>query len=974
MSRWDHRYLGDERFPPTLSAFEIEHFFTLGEDERALVRERRGPLNRLALALHIGFLKMTGGTLNSVEIIPAAVLDHLGRQLACPPPRIASIRAFYRRRRTLFDHQATALQALGRAELTPHAERGLVAYLRREAAAVFDQAELMARARAWLVEHRYLLRRERDIKRLANAARRHHEQALFRTIAAAVRSERESWLPCLLAPLDGTAMSHLEWLGVMPSGRSAESLEEQIAKVAFLKEVGADRLTLPDLPLAGLLHFARRMTTRKPAALRRLKDPHRTIELACFLRVTLLRLTDASLTLLDHRIAAMWRDAKERAEAARVSRLRRFRQLLGDLAGLVDDEALGAADLRARLRGLIAPFEPERRNTQVAATRQELARKSRDLARLLTAARSIPLAVPVDHRLATALATLDALAASSATTLPIGSSQPFGPSWRDLIDQHDRGAALGCFRAATVVALKRALRNRSVSVDHSLSHQAPEDKLVPSKLWQRDRARFIRDLNLPASAEKYLQRLEAGLTAGLAALAEAAEGGAVVIDRGELRLPRRKPVLEDPRVEPARQALMRAVGDAQLPDVLIEVDTLTRFSGILLKPPARSEQELVTLYTALLGLGCGLSANELVRMVPALAADSVGQMMLKIETDGRLRSANDAVLRFMRDHRIAALWGCGLFASADMMSLEATRYLWSARLDPRRRTYAVGTYAHVLDQWGILYDQPIVLNRRQAGPAIEGALRQRQVDRLERVAVDTHGFTHFAMALAKLVGFDLCPRLAKLKRRKLYLPKGLEVPEILRPLVAETVSRRAIGKGWDGLLRLGTSVKHGWCSATEALDRFGSAARGDPVHASGDALGKLLRTLHLCDYLSNPAFRTEILDLLRQGEAVHSLQRTIHHGLVTAKRGRTAEQLDAISGSLSLLANIVMAWNTHRLQGQVDRASADYPDAVVSRITPIGHKHINLRGVMTFDLTRHGPSLLGRSTVASRDHAAGARS
>ena len=161
--------------------------------------------------------------------------------------------------------------------------------------------------------------------------------------------------------------------------------------------------------------------------------------------------------------------------------------------------------------------------------------------------------------------------------------------------------------------------------------------------------------------------------------------------------------------------------------------------------------------------------------------------MSKIEADSRLRAANDAVLCFMREHRIAALWGRGLFASADMMSLEATRYLWSARLDPRRRTYAVGTYTHVLDQWGILYDQPIVLNRRQAGPAIEGALRQRQVDQLERVAVDTHGFTHFAMALAKIVGFDLCPRLARLKHRKLYLPKGLEVPPILRPIVAETV-------------------------------------------------------------------------------------------------------------------------------------------------------------------------------------------
>ena len=173
----------------------------------------------------------------------------------------------------------------------------------------------------------------------------------------------------------------------------------------------------------------------------------------------------------------------------------------------------------------------------------------------------------------------------------------------------------------------------------------------------------------------------------------------------------------------------------------------------------------------------------------------------------------------MRGHRIADLWGRGLFASADMMSLEATRYLWAARLDPRRRTYAVGTYAHVLDQWGILYDQPIVLNRRQAGPAIEGALRQQHVDRIERVAVDTHGFTHFAMALAKLLGFDLCPRLAKLKRRKLYLPRGLDVPEVLWPCVAETVSRRAIARGWEGLLRLAASVKHGWYPATEALDR-----------------------------------------------------------------------------------------------------------------------------------------------------------
>ena len=130
-----------------------------------------------------------------------------------------------------------------------------------------------------------------------------------------------------------------------------------------------------------------------------------------------------------------------------------------------------------------------------------------------------------------------ALAPPAGAALPVADSQPFGASWQSLIEQPDRAAALGCFRAATLMALKRALRNRSVSVAHSLSYRAPEDKLIPLKLWQRNRGHFIRDLNLPASPEQYLQRLEAGLTAGLAGLAEAVEAGTVAIDADELGYP-----------------------------------------------------------------------------------------------------------------------------------------------------------------------------------------------------------------------------------------------------------------------------------------------------------------------------------------------------------------------------------------------------------------------------------------------------
>ena len=53
-----------------------------------------------------------------------------------------------------------------------------------------------------------------------------------------------------------------------------------------------------------------------------------------------------------------------------------------------------------------------------------------------------------------------------------------------------------------------------------------------------------------------------------------------------------------------------------------------------------------------------------------------------------------------------------------------------------------------------------------------------------------------------------------------------------------------------------------------------------------------------------------------------------------------------------------MAWNTHRLQAVIDQAPSDYPDEAVSRSVPVGHKHINMRGILTFDLSGYRSSLL----------------
>ena len=366
-------------------------------------------------------------------------------------------------------------------------------------------------------------------------------------------------------------------------------------------------------------------------------------------------------------------------------------------------------------------------------------------------------------------------------------------------------------------------------------------------------------------------------------------------------------------------------------------------------------------------MGSDLTAADMARMTLDIEADAVGEMMRRIEGNDRLPAANRLVLDHFRTLPVTRLWGGGVQASADMMSLDATRHLWTARLDPRRRTPAVGTYTHVLDQWAILHNQAVVLNRRQAGVAIEGALRHEAVD-LHRVAVDTHGHTHFGMALANLVGFDLTPRLAGMNKRKLYLPRGLDVPASLQPIVSETVSTRAIARGWDSLLRIAASTKSGWCSAPFILDRFGTAARGDEAFQAGDAFGRLLLTRFLGAYLGNPAFRKINDALLSQGESVHTLQRAIYSGPIGAKNGRTPEQMAAISSSLTLLTNVVMTWNATRIGEVRARTPEIFPDHHLMHIAPNAHEHINTKGVITINVSPHRGRLLvgGRPPTAIR--------
>jgi hypothetical protein len=286
--------------------------------------------------------------------------------------------------------------------------------------------------------------------------------------------------------------------------------------------------------------------------------------------------------------------------------------------------------------------------------------------------------------------------------------------------------------------LRRALRNGSVWIEYSLAFRSRETLFIPQRQWEESRRAHYRRLSLPTEPGAFLEPLAERAQAAVQAVAQSATEGILRVD-DELHLTPLAALEEDPKLAKLRTALDKRAGEAQLPELILAVDAQVRFSWIMLGREPRSTRELLMVHAGILAHGTALSAAETARMIPQLSPASVRQAMKWASDERRLSEACGAVLTFMHRHSISATWGRSDLASADMMSLETNKRVFLARNDPRRKTASIGIYTHVRDRWGISYAQPILLNERQAGAAIEGVIRDERLE-TSLLAVDTHGY------------------------------------------------------------------------------------------------------------------------------------------------------------------------------------------------------------------------------------------
>lgn len=272
MQSWHTTYLGLRELPREISPFELQAFFTYSRPERELINARRGDTHKLGLALHIGFLRLSGRLLDAVHIVPATLWRHLGEELGVAAPELASLRALYGRGRTLFDHQQLACDVMGFRWMSEHQRRALVRALRDEVARCADRDQLLVFARRWLYQNQLLIVHDRSIRVLITAALRQLEEETAKTIATTIPPELLGHWRQALAELRPDGQTQQSWLWSAPAKHSTRQISEVFERIELLYSLDVHK-HLDNLPGLIVRRYARRLASRPPSVGARIKEP-----------------------------------------------------------------------------------------------------------------------------------------------------------------------------------------------------------------------------------------------------------------------------------------------------------------------------------------------------------------------------------------------------------------------------------------------------------------------------------------------------------------------------------------------------------------------------------------------------------------------------------------------------------------------------------------------------------------------------
>ncbi len=518
------------------------------------------------------------------------------------------------------------------------------------------------------------------------------------------------------------------------------------------------------------------------------------------------------------------------------------------------------------------------------------------------------------------------------------------------------------YEICVLKALRERLCCKEIWVVGANRYRNPDDDLPTD--FETKRQIYYQALTLPLDVETFIRSLQQQMESGLEKLdlRMPRNKGVTIVGKGNKGLIRLSPFDAAPEpvnIKQLKGEINHLWHKTSLLDILKETDLRVNFTRNFKSMGTREILDRETLQKRLLLCLFGMGTNTgLKRINTGIDGENYQDLVYVrrryIHKD-QLRSAIAEVVNATFEIRLPHIWGEGTTTCAsDSKHFGAWEQNLITQYHLRYGGRGVMIYWHVEKNSTCIYSQLKTCSSSEVAAMINGILKHCTSMKVQKNYVDSHGQSEVAFAFTHLLGFQLMPRFKRIKVQKLYRPHAGQTNAYpnLEPVMTRPINWDLIRQQYDQMVKYATALRLGTAETEAILKRFSKNPFKHPTYLALMELGRVIKTIFLCQYLDSEAVRREINEGLNVVERWNGVNDFIFYGKGGEFASNRLESQELSVLSLHLLQICLVYVNTLMIQSVL--AQKHWQKRLTATdlraITPLIFSHVNPYGLFKLDM------------------------
>lgn len=524
------------------------------------------------------------------------------------------------------------------------------------------------------------------------------------------------------------------------------------------------------------------------------------------------------------------------------------------------------------------------------------------------------------------------------------------------------------FELSVSQKLEKALKNKEIWVEGSYEYRNPDADLPQD--WAEKQIYYCNKHSIPDKSEDFLAPIQEEMTSEISkANTFFSKNRDVYIyypgngEKGLFRIPKIEKGPDHPVLKTLKQKTVARWGILGLTDILLEADRQVNFTRFFYSTAQRQVLDVdeirERLLLSILGRGTGLGLKRIhAAAKPKFSYDDLFYFNKRFFHIDSVRETIAALVDRILEIRSPEICRNSNTCTSDGKYLGAWEQNLVAQWNPHYQETGIMSYFLVDENSTGIHSQ--VKRGTEVSAMITSLIQHDTMMTVESNCIDSHGQSELGFAFCRFLSVELLPWLKRMKYERLYLPKSgtKGLYPSLTGVLARPIRWDHAHEHYSDMIRHVVAAKERTAPVDSILRRFNRNNPANHTYKGFLEVGKALKTIHNCKFLTDPSYRHRIFKGRNVVENWNSAIDVICFGGKSEIQSNDPDIQELTVLCLHLLQNALVLVNTVMVERVLfeDNYIKEIKKGDVNAITPLFTSNINPYGDINLDINK--PSFL----------------